>query len=157
MYSILVSVQALCGPGRTSRSEHVTRNHLLQQTEPMCSVLAAIIYTSATLHAMEVPTPQIGAILATITIVNWTVFDRTPQGVLLAVLCGVGAPLSEVVLNAVFGLWHYPREDLPGMVSWYSLVSLLNRLGPLAWAESMMFSRQYSVTKHTSAAGKAHN
>lgn len=87
-------------------------------TAMVCSVLAAIIYTSATLHGMEVPTPQIGAVLAAITLVNWTVFDRTPQGALLAVLCGVGAPLSEVILNAVFGLWHYPREDLPGMVSW---------------------------------------
>lgn len=84
----------------------------------LCSVLAAIIYTSATLHAMEVPTPQIGAVLAAITVANWAVFDRTPQGALLAVLCGVGAPLSEVVLNSVFGMWHYPREDLPGMVSW---------------------------------------
>lgn len=81
-------------------------------------MLASIIFLSATLHGLEVPTPQIGAVLATVTVVNWTVFDRTPQGALLAVLCGVGAPLSEVVLNAVFGMWHYPREDLPGMVSW---------------------------------------
>jgi hypothetical protein len=51
-------------------------------------------------------------------VINWTYFDRTVHGALLGVLLGVGAPLTEVVLNSLFGLWHYPREDLPGMVSW---------------------------------------
>lgn len=85
-----------------------------------CRILALLTHTSALLHGAEVPTPTIGAILATLTVINWTYFDRTVHGALLGLLLGVGAPLTEVVLNALFGLWYYPREDLPGMVSWYA-------------------------------------
>lgn len=70
------------------------------------------------MHAHEVAPARIFAILAAVTLANWAAFDRTRQGVALAVLCAVSAPVSEVLLNSLFGLWHYPRADLPGMVSW---------------------------------------
>lgn len=91
-----------------------------------CRILALLTHISAVLHGAEVSTPTIGAILATLAVINWTYFDRTVHGALLGVLLGVGAPLSEVVLNVLFGLWHYPREDLPGMVSWCGTHGLLH-------------------------------
>lgn len=80
--------------------------------------MAASLQLSAYMHATEVPPAQIFATLAAVTLANWAAFDRTKQGVALAALCAVSAPVSEVLLNSWFGLWHYPRADLPGMVSW---------------------------------------
>ena len=56
-----------------------------------------------------VPYRDIGLALAALAALNWAVFDRTPQGLLLAALCGVAAPISEIVLMAAFGVWHYDR------------------------------------------------
>ena len=61
------------------------------------------------------PYSQIAAILAACAAANWAVFDRTKQGLLLATLCGLGAPISELLLMKVFHVWHYPRPgELPG-------------------------------------------
>jgi len=46
---------------------------------------------------------------------------------LAAVLCGVSAPLAEVVLMNVWGLWHYPIVDVfvpgaaEGFPSWVTM------------------------------------
>ncbi len=56
-----------------------------------------------------VPYRDIGLTLASLAALNWAAFDRTPQGLLLAALCGVAAPISEIVLMAGFGVWHYDR------------------------------------------------
>ena len=52
---------------------------------------------------------EIAAILAALAAANWAAFDRTPQGLLLATVCGLGAPVSELVLMKLFGVWHYDR------------------------------------------------
>lgn len=90
----------------------------LQIRPRACRTLALLIHLSAVMHGAEVDTLTIGAILGTCAMINWSVFERTVHGALLGVLLGVGAPLTEVVLNSLLGLWHYPRADLPGMVSW---------------------------------------
>jgi hypothetical protein len=71
------------------------------------------------LHQAQIPPTFIGPILAALALALWGTFDRTPQGIILALFCGTSAPLIELVMNSIFGLWHYPCEDLPGMVSWY--------------------------------------
>lgn len=101
------------------------RISVLQSGLHACRILSLLIHTSAVLHGAEVNTPTIGAIMGTLAVINWAYFDRTVHGALLGVLLGVGAPLTEVVLNSFLGLWHYPREDLPGMVSWCGACSLL--------------------------------
>ena len=88
------------------------------RSQTMCSVLAVMLQVSAALYTLHVPELQIGAVLALLTALSWRAFDGTAPGAALAVLCAVSAPISEIALNGVFGLWHYPRADLPGMVSW---------------------------------------
>lgn len=56
-----------------------------------------------------VPYGQISAVLAATAVLNWLLFDGTPQGLVLASLCAVGAPTSELLLMKVFGVWHYER------------------------------------------------
>lgn len=45
------------------------------------------------------------------------------QGAILAAVCALGAPASELLLLHAFGLWHYPRADILGgaFVSWVPL------------------------------------
>ena len=81
-------------------------------------VLAYLLELSANLYGNNVPYLQIHAALAAATVLNWLTFDGTRQGVVLAGVLGIGAPLSEVVIMRAFGLWHYPRPDLLGLPSW---------------------------------------
>lgn len=60
-----------------------------------------------------VPSHQIGAVLAVAAVLNWRLFDGTPQGLALAALCGIGAPVSELVLMKYLGLWHYENPGAP--------------------------------------------
>lgn len=52
---------------------------------------------------------QISAVLACTAVMTWLLFDQTPQGLGLAVLCGLGAPASELLLMKVWGVWHYAQ------------------------------------------------
>lgn len=104
-----------------------------------CSTLACIIESSAAMHESAWPEATIACMLACLTAVNYFAFDRTRQGVLLALLCAVVAPAAEVVLNRAFGLWHYPRADLNGeIVSWYELISSGLRSAPCMNASSRL-------------------
>ncbi|KAG2485666.1 hypothetical protein HYH03_015638 [Edaphochlamys debaryana] len=81
--------------------------------------LAGLLYLSATLYDQGVPYWQIHAILGTATIINWRIFDGTRQGLILAAVCGLGAPAAEALLLQIAPLWHYPRADVGGFfVSW---------------------------------------
>lgn len=47
----------------------------------------------------------------------------TRQGLALAILCACAAPVSELVIMNVFGLWHYPHPNVfqelgRGLPSW---------------------------------------
>lgn len=55
------------------------------------------------------PYGQIALVLAACAAANWAVFDRTTQGLLLAALCGLAAPASELLLMKVFHVWHYAK------------------------------------------------
>jgi len=55
------------------------------------------------------PYPQIAGILAACAAANWAIFDKTLQGLLLAALCGMSAPASELLLMKVFHVWHYAK------------------------------------------------
>ncbi|KAK9918242.1 hypothetical protein WJX75_002527 [Coccomyxa subellipsoidea] len=85
-------------------------------------VVAALHQLSSMLYAAGVPSHQIGAVLAVAAVLNWRLFDGTPQGLALAALCGIGAPVSELVLMKYLGLWHYENPDLVvggvGLPSW---------------------------------------
>ena len=64
------------------------------------------------LHTMmqaDTPYPIIATALAAASALNWVLFDRTKQGVALAAICAVGAPLSELVLLYFVPLWSYPE------------------------------------------------
>ena len=52
---------------------------------------------------------EISSALAVAFGLNWVLFDRTRQGVALAAVCAVGAPLSELVLLQILPLWSYPQ------------------------------------------------
>ena len=49
--------------------------------------------------------------LMPLAIVNYAAFDRTEQGLILALVSGFGAPLSELLLMAAFHVWHYPQVE----------------------------------------------
>lgn len=111
-------------------------------------VLAALLYLSATLHDQGVPTWQIHAALGTGALVNWRLFDGTKQGVGLALLCAIGAPAAEVLLNSIVPLWHYPRADLGGVfVSWvpwcyFFYTPALGNLARYTWS-TMVQMKEY--------------
>lgn len=85
-------------------------------------VVAALHQLSCILYTAGVPYGQISAVLAVTAVMNWLLFDGTPQGLVLASLCAVGAPTSEMLLMRVFGVWHYDKPDLlvagVGLPSW---------------------------------------
>ena len=81
---------------------------------------AALLALSAVLYQQGVPYPVITGVLAAAAIANWKLFDGTRQGAYVAVLCGLAAPLSELVIIRL-GLWHYMHPDLfgaQGIPSW---------------------------------------
>jgi heat shock protein 5 len=84
----------------------------LPTTAACYASLAAGLALSATLHANQVPPPQIAAALAAFAAANFGAFDRTRRGLALALLCAAVAPLAEAQLMARFGAWHYPRADV---------------------------------------------
>ena len=77
-------------------------------------VSAALLYLSAVLYERGLPYSQISAVLAVAAVINWRVFDRTRQGLMLAVLCTLAAPACELMIINAFGLWQYPRPDVFG-------------------------------------------
>lgn len=73
------------------------------------------------MYSHQVSSSAIGCVLAAMTTTNWLVFDRTWQGIALAGLCAVAAPLSEVLLNSQVQAI-LQSSSYPGQVhSWYSL------------------------------------
>lgn len=80
--------------------------------------LALMLQLSAILYSAEVPYWQVHLVLAAVGLTNWRMFDYTAQGLVLALVCGVGAPLCELVLLGNWDLWHYPQADMFGIVSW---------------------------------------
>ena len=84
-------------------------------------VVALLLYLSAVLYQNDVPYVAIAAVLASCGVLNWQAFDRTRQGLLLSLLSAVAAPLSELVIINVLGLWQYPHPDIfgaGGVPSW---------------------------------------
>lgn len=61
---------------------------------------------------------QCSAVLAPAAGANWLVFDGTKTGAILGALLAVGAPLGEVFIVNVLGLWHYDRPDFFGVPHW---------------------------------------
>jgi len=87
-------------------------------------VLASLLFLSAVLFDRNVPHGVIGGVLAAACVINWKVFDDTKQGFILGVVCALAAPVSELVIINVFGLWGYTRPDVfgpGGLPSWVPL------------------------------------
>ena len=104
---------------RTSPGVHLAQSSALSSHWCCaCRVLAILLQISATLYSQGLDPPQVSVVLASLAIANWVAFDRTAQGAVLAVVCALTAPTSELILNHFFGLWHYPEGDLFGIVSW---------------------------------------
>ena len=84
-------------------------------------IVALLLYLSAVLYQKDVPYIVIAAVLAACGFLNWQTFDRTRQGLMLSLLSAVAAPLSELVIINVLGLWQYPHPDVfgaGGVPSW---------------------------------------
>ena len=102
-----------------------TQEALQQRAQPPAVALAtgataALLALSAVLYREHVPYPVITVVLAAAAAANWKAFDGTRQGAFVAVLCGLAAPLSELVIIRL-GLWHYQQPDLlgaQGIPSW---------------------------------------
>lgn len=102
-----------------------TEDTLQRQSWPFLAlntgIVAVLLLLSAVLYKNEVPYPSILGILALCGMASWQAFDRTRQGILLAALSAIAAPISELVIINIFGLWQYPHPDIfgPGGVpSW---------------------------------------
>lgn len=80
--------------------------------------LAALLQTSAVLYENDTPYLAIHVVLAILSAGNWWVFDRSKQGLLLALVCALGAPIAELPILNWFGWWHYTRPDFLGLPSW---------------------------------------
>ena len=106
-------------------------------------VSAALLYLSAVLYERGLPYSQISGVLAVAAVVNWRVFDQTRQGLMLAVLCTLAAPASELVIINAFGLWQYPRPDafgiggVPHWIMWcyFFYTAGLGNLARLLWKQ----------------------
>lgn len=84
-------------------------------------VVALLLGLSAVLYQNDVPYTVIAAVLAICGALNWQVFDGTRQGLVLSLLSAIAAPLSELVIINVLGLWEYPHPDIfgsGGVPSW---------------------------------------
>eukprot|EP00877_Chromochloris_zofingiensis_P003139 jgi/Chrzof1/12826/Cz07g08260.t1 len=83
-------------------------------------MLAAILQTSAVLYTNNVEYQNILVALGVISGFNYWAFDRTAQGISLAVLCATAAPVAELILMSTAHTWHYSRPDVAGglFVSW---------------------------------------
>jgi hypothetical protein len=60
--------------------------------------LAASLQLSAYLYASGVPYSSISLALAAVTAASWVLLDGTKQGLGLMALCGLGAPVAEMLL-----------------------------------------------------------
>eukprot|EP00884_Botryococcus_braunii_P008555 jgi/Botrbrau1/17700/Bobra.0166s0124.1 len=98
------------------------------------AVLAALLALSAVMFAEGLPSSTIFTTLAVLGLVNWLGFDRTIQGFALAVLCAVGAPLSELFIIKVLGFWHYTRPDRIGLPVWVSCCYFFYTPSVSTWA-----------------------
>jgi hypothetical protein len=106
------------GNGAATTRAVTDRSIKLTDAARWCRMLAVLLQISATLYSQGLDPEKIAVVLASLTVANWSAFDRTTQGAALAALCALAAPASEVALNALFGLWHYPHADFYGVVSW---------------------------------------
>ena len=71
------------------------------------------------------PYNQIALILAACAAGNWRAFDRTLQGLLLAALCGLGAPASELLLMKLLHVWHYAKPGVTLSPCWQEPVGMI--------------------------------
>ena len=81
------------------------------------SIVSAFLL-SGYVYLNDFPHWQCSGILAVTAFLNWKAFDNTKQGLFLAALLTVGAPLTEVVIVNGLHLWHYDRPDFFGVPHW---------------------------------------
>lgn len=81
------------------------------------SIVAAFLL-SGYVYLNDFPHWQCSGILAVTAFLNWKAFDNTKQGLFLAALLTVGAPLTESVIINGLHLWHYDRPDFLGVPHW---------------------------------------
>lgn len=90
------------------------------------AVVAAHLALSALLYDAQVPAKLISLALFPSAFLIWLCLDRTPTGGALALATSVAAPLAELLLMNLLGVWHYPRADL-------FLASLGDNKGIISW------------------------
>ena len=81
------------------------------------SIVSAFLL-SGYIYLNDFPHWQCSGILAVTAFLNWKAFDNTKQGLFLAALLTVGAPLTETFIVNVLHLWHYDRPDFFGVPHW---------------------------------------
>ena len=120
---LLQQFEVFRSQGNRQQTERVTAEGAqLPAVALATGVTASLLALSAVLYVSDVPYPAMTAILAACAALNWRVFDGTRQGAFVAVLCGIAAPLSELVIIRL-GLWHYLQPDLfgsQGVPQWVS-------------------------------------
>eukprot|EP00850_Spirogloea_muscicola_P001469 SM000005S17266 [mRNA] locus=s5:1156911:1158978:+ [translate_table: standard] len=62
--------------------------------------------------------PSLGACLFLFAAAQWTMYDRTKGGLLMATLCAFAGPSLEIVLINVGGLYSYTHPDILGIPLW---------------------------------------
>lgn len=81
-------------------------------------VLALSIELSAWMYQSNWSYPSMHVTLSLIAFLNWTFFDRTAQGLILASICAIGAPIAELPFLLWLKWWHYTQPDLYLIDSW---------------------------------------
>lgn len=74
--------------------------------------LASMLEVSSLLFVNNAGLYSTYAVLSFLCLANWYTFDRRSWTLVLGFLVAVLAPISEVVLMKMFGVWHYPRGDI---------------------------------------------
>eukprot|EP00887_Chlorella_sp_A99_P006284 scaffold3.g6284.t1 len=110
----------LAGDGATHAA---LRRSSLSMMALSFGALAATLAVSSLLYERHASVAQISVCLMAISGLNYLVFDGTKQGLGIATLCALVAPLCELLLLQIFGLWHYPEANAflsvgGGMPSW---------------------------------------
>lgn len=106
-----------------STTRMVMRNAGLARMALSFGTLAAMLWLSSYLYMQGYESSTICSILAGCAALNYLIFDSTKQGLVLAVICAVGAPAAELLLMGLLHLWHYPAADFypdisGGMLRW---------------------------------------
>lgn len=88
--------------------------------------ISAFVLQYAASGVLEVPllyqavagVPALDTLLCGTAVLHWYAFDRSPQGMFMALLTAVAGPATEIFLINKLGLYHYNHATWVGIPTW---------------------------------------